>query len=197
MELLQSKASGLILLLGSLLFMIAAFLPYSRVFAESDPGVRLEILQQQRKMWSTGQILFVLGSVITVLGLFFLYFRLRDSIPGTWALFSVIMLLAASLLWSWHCVERMISPEGFVNGTLTPRLFLLYSILTQAGLIVFGILLLGTNMASWTGWMLIAGTALISILMIIFKDMPPFVYYVFTLILAIKLLAEPGNVTNI
>jgi hypothetical protein len=195
MELLHAKTTGLILLLGSVLFMIAAFLPYSRIFAESDPTIRLEILDQQRKMWSFGQVLFALGSVITVFGLAYLYFRYRESIPGLWAWISILALLAGSILWSWHCVERLISPEGFVNGTLTPGLFLVYSLFTQAGLILFGILLLGTDLASWTGWMLILGMALLSVLMIIFKDMPPFVYYVFTLILAIKLLTGSGSVT--
>lgn len=197
MELLHNKAAGLVMLLGSILFIIAAFLPYSRIFAESDPAVRMEIISQQAKMWRTGQVLFVLGSVITVLGLVFLYYKFRTSIHSSLAWLSILFLLAGSILWSWHCVERMISPEGFVNGTLTPKLFLLYSILTQAGLIIFGVLLLGTNLAGWMAWMLILGTVLISILMIIFKDMPPFVYYVFTLILAIKLLAESGNVSSI
>lgn len=197
MEILNNRISGLTLLVGSLIFLIAAFLPYSRIFGEPDPDVRLSILQQQSKMWSTGQVFFALGSVITILGLALLYLRFRESMPALWTWLSIAIMLVASLLWSWHCVERMISPEGFAYGTLTPGLFLIYSILTQAGLMVFGILLLGTDLPGWTGWMLIAGTALISVLMIIFKDMPPFVYYVFTLVLAIKLLTSPAYLTNL
>ena len=195
MELLHVKSTGYVLLTGSLIFLIAAFLPYSRVFAEPDPVVRLEILNRHGALWKLGQVLFASGAVITVAGLAFLYFRYRESLPGTWALISIVLLLAGSLLWSWHCAERLISPERFVNGTLTPGLFMIYSILTQAGLIVFGILLLGTGLSNWTGWMLIVGTALLSILMIIFKDMPPFVYYIFTLILAIKLLSGSGSLS--
>ena len=197
MEILNNKISGLTLLVGSLLFLIAAFLPYSRIFGEPDPDVRLSILQQQAKMWSTGQVLFALGSVITVLGLAIFYLRFRESMPAFWAWLSIAIMLVASLLWSWHCVERMVSPESFAIGTLTPGLFLIYSFMTQAGLMVFGVLLLGTDLPGWTGWMLLAGTALISVLMIIFKDMPPFVYYVFTLILAIKLLTSPAILTNL
>jgi hypothetical protein len=197
MELLPHRPAGLILLVGSILFLIAAFLPYSRVFAEPDPLARLEILHQKRNIWNIGQLLFALGSLITVLGLAILYFNYRASVPGNWVLIILLILMIGALLWSWHCIERMISPEGFVNGTLTPRLFLLYSIFTQAGLIFFGVYLLGTNLSGWLGWMLVGGTALISVLMIVFKDMPPFVYYVFTLVLAIKLLAGAGETTSI
>ena len=197
MELLNHRPVGLILLVGSILFLIAAFLPYSRVFAEPDPVARLEILHQKRSMWNIGQLLFALGSVITVLGLAIFYFNYRGSVPGNWVLIILLILMIGALLWSWHCIERMISPEGFVNGTLTPRLFLLYSIFTQVGIIFFGVYLLGTNLSGWLGWMLIGGTAMISVLMIVFKDMPPFVYYVFTLVLAIKLLASAGETTSI
>ncbi len=192
MDLFSNKLAGLVLMTGSILFLIAAFLPYSRVFMETDPSARLEILHQRRTQWNIGQVLFIAGSMITVLGLAFLLFNYRGYVPGNWHWISVAILLTGSMLWSWHCIERMNSPEGFVDGTLTPYLFILYSILTQAGLIVLGIFLLQTELANWTGWMLIGGTALMSILMIIFKDMPPFVYYLFTLVLAIKFLAVVG-----
>jgi len=190
LELFSNKLIGLILIAGSILFLIAAFLPYSRVFMEPDPSAKLEILHQKRLQWNLGQVLFSTGAVIAALGLAFLFVKHRESVRGSWPMFGVVILLIGSLLWSWHCIERMISPEGFVNGTLTPYLFILYSILTQAGLIVFGIFLLQTGLANWTGWMLIGGIALISLLMIIFKDMPPFVYYLFTFVLAIKLLVD-------
>jgi len=98
-----------------------------------------------------------------------------------------LLLLAGAALWTWHCTERLLSLEGFANGTLTPYLFLIYFVLSLAGLMCYGIFLLGTSLSGWTGWLLIAG-----ILYIIFKDMPPLVFYVFTLVLAIKLLAEAG-----
>lgn len=188
--------SGLVLMVGSVLFLTAAFLPYGRVFTQSEPAVRLEILHRMKTLWSIGQVLFALGSVVTVLGLALLVNNYRGNLPGSWVWLALAVMLIGSLLWSWHCMERMSSPEGFVNGTNTPYLFLIYSILTQTGLIIFGIFLLGTGLPAWTGWMLIAGTALLSILMIIFKDMPPFTYYLITLILAIKVLAAAGVVRS-
>lgn len=193
MEMLSNKPVGLVLLTGSVFFLVAAFLPYSRVFAENDPASRLTILNQLRTQWSIGQILFALGSLITVLGLTLLFMRYRGSVPGRMAWIGIMLLLAGMLLWSWHCIERMVSPEGFVNGTLTPYLFILYTILTLSGMILYGIFLLGTDLSGWIGWMLIVGMGVLSVLLILFKDMPPFVYYVFTLVLAIKLLAPASQ----
>ena len=192
MELVSNRPVGLVLMTGSVLFLLAAFMPYSRVFMENEPASRLDIINQRLTQWNIGQVLFALGSLVAALGLGFLLLRYRGSAAGNWARVGTFLLLAGAALWTWHCMERLISPEGFVNGTLTPYLFTVYSIFTQAGLICFGIFLLGTDLSGWTGWMLIAGTGIICVLYIIFKDMPPFVYYVFTLVLAIKLMAQAG-----
>ena len=192
MELVSNRPVGLVLMTGSVLFLLAAFMPYSRVFMENEPASRLDIINQRLTQWNIGQVLFALGSLVAALGLGFLLLRYRGSAAGNWARVGTFLLLAGAALWTWHCMERLISPEGFVNGTLTPYLFTVYSIFTQAGLICFGIFLLWTDLSGWTGWMLIAGTGIICVLYIIFKDMPPFVYYVFTLVLAIKLMAQAG-----
>ena len=197
MEMVSNRPVGLVLLTGSLLFLVAAFMPYSRVFVENDPATRLDIINRYSTMWNLGQVLFALGSLVTVLGLTFFLFRYRDGVSGSWAWIGVLLLLAGAVLWTWHCLERLISPEGFANGTLTPYLFTIYSIFTQAGLICFGIFLLGTGLSGWTGWMLIAGMVILGILYVIFRDMPPFVYYVLTLVLAIKLLAAAGADTGL
>ena len=190
MGLTSNRMVALVLMTGSFLFLVAAFMPYSRVFAENDPTSRLAILNRLRTQWRFGQILFGLGSLITVLGLSLLVLRYRESVPGRMAWIALLLLFSGALLWSWHCVERMISPEGFVNGTLTPYLFMIYSVFTLSGLILYGVFLLGTELSGWTGWMFIVGMGILTVLLILFKDMPPFVYYVFTLVLAINLLTQ-------
>ena len=44
--------------------------------------------------------------------------------------------------------DMRINPEAFVNGLLTPYLFVIYSILTQAGMALIGILLLRSCIAN-------------------------------------------------
>ena len=72
-------------------------------------------------------------------------------------------------------------------GENTPYLFIVYSVLTQAGLVLIGIFFLKSDIVNWIGWMFIIGAAIFFVLMVIFKDMPPFVYYVLTLIASIVL----------
>ena len=91
-------------------------------------------------------------------------------------------------MWSWHVTERILDPQGFAYGTNTPYLFLIYSILTEIGLFLIGFYLLKTHVRDWVAWMFIIGAALLFILMFIFKDMPPFVYYVLTLVMSVALL---------
>jgi hypothetical protein len=50
METTLQKTTVLILRLGSLMFLVAAFLPYSRIFAEPDTGKKLAIIMEMKKM---------------------------------------------------------------------------------------------------------------------------------------------------
>jgi hypothetical protein len=74
-----------------------------------------------------------------------------------------------------------------MKGINTTYIFLLYSLLTQVGLVLVGIILLRSGIANWVGWMFIIGSAAFFLLMVIFRDMPPFVYYVLTMIAAVTL----------
>ena len=182
------KFASLVILVGSLLFLVAAFMPYTRVFAEPDPEKKLAIIQKSSAQWDVGHVLFILSSLITALGLTLMIRSFGQSFQPFWVWLAALALVLGAVLWSWHCLERLVSPEGFVQGENTAYLFLLYSILTMAGLLVMGLFLLRTGLPAWLGWMLIGGTTLVAVLMIVFKDMPPFVYYVFTLVLGIRLL---------
>jgi len=105
------------------------------------------------------------------------------SLPGsTLAYLGSVMLLAGAVLWSIHCYLRFQDPSAFVAGSLPGWHFLVYTFLTMAGLVLFGYMLVGSEIRNWVGWMLIIGNVAFLILMLVFKDMPPFVYYVLTLI---------------
>jgi hypothetical protein len=187
METTLQKSTAIVLGLGSLMFLVAAFLPYSKVFAEPDPEKKLTIILEMKRMWTIGQVLFGLGAVVTVVGLGMLSYGFRDITVARWAYLGVALMFVGSLLWCWHLWERTIDPEAFANGLYTRYLFILYSVFTQLGLVLVGILLLKSCLADWTGWMFIIAMAVIFVLMVIFKDMPPFVYYVLTLICAVVL----------
>jgi len=122
-----------------------------------------------------------------VLGMGWVLFGQKETAHSVLSYASILLLGTGALLWCIHITERIIDPSGFAHGSNTPYLFLVYSIFTIIGLLLFGILLLKTSLGSWTGWMFIAGSIIILGLMVLFKDMPPFVYYLLTLIFSFAL----------
>ena len=96
MESTLQKTTALILGLGSLMFLVAAFLPYSRIFAESDTGKKLAIIMEMKKMWTIGQVLFGLGAVITVIALGILSYGYRDIAGAQWSHLGVLLMFAGA-----------------------------------------------------------------------------------------------------
>jgi hypothetical protein len=173
--------------LGSILFLVAAFLPVSRVYVEPLAEKKIEIITAMKRMWNTGQILFGSGSIVTVIALGILSYGFRDSPSAKWSYLGVSLMAVGAVLWNWHVAERIIDPVAFANNTNTPYLFVMYSILTQAGMVFIGIMLLNSIVANWVGWTFIIGSVFFLLMLIIFKDVPPFVYYVLTMIAAVVL----------
>ena len=75
-----------------------------------------------------------------------------------------------------------------MNGTLPGWMFVLYSLLSMAGFLLVGTVLLRMGFSAWGGWLLIGGSLLFFLLYVVFRDMPPFVYYVLGLVLGVVLL---------
>ena len=61
--------------------------------------------------------------------------------------------------------------------------------LTEIGLAILGYALLSSVLPSWIGWMLIGSMVLLLVLTLIYRDMPPLMFYLVTLIAGIALLA--------
>lgn len=173
--------------LGSLLFLVAAFLPYSRVFAEPSSEKKLAILTEMKTMWTIGSFLFGSGAVLAAIAFGIQSIGLKQVPGAALSYLGVILMLIGSVSWCWHLYERTVDVNAFAMGENTPYLFIVYSVLTQAGLVLIGIFFLKSDIVNWIGWMFIIGAAIFFVLMVIFKDMPPFVYYVLTLIASIVL----------
>lgn len=184
------RSVSILLGFGSLLFLVAAFLPYSKAFVEPVAEKKLEIILGMKNMWIFGHILFGLGSIITVVALGIQSYGLKEIAYSMWSHLGVILLSLGAVLWCWTVIDRIINPEDFAYGRNTPYLFPAYSLLTQVGLAFIGIMLLKASVANWIAWMFIVGSAVLFLLMVIFKDMPPFVYYVLTIVAAVALYFE-------
>lgn len=187
MELTFQKTCALIIVVGSVFFMIAAFSPVSRVFAIPDAGQKLELILNERLAWNISQFFFAAGAAVTVIGLGMTGAIFSNQTNTGLIYTSVILLIAGTILWVWHVYIRAADPQVFASGEIPVWLFAGYTFLTQAGLVLYGMVLLKSGLPGWLGQMMIGSMILFLILTIIFRDMPPFVYYIITFITGVMI----------
>ena len=182
------RVAAILLVVGSALFLIAAFVPVSQVFAESSPAAKLEIITSNRTAWSTAQVLFGLGGSITAIGLGFVAYHLRGTPGAVWAYIGLVAVILGAAFWEGHVYLRAIDPEGFVEDRLIGWLFPAYALLTQAGLIAFGVAYLRAGYPSWLGGVTLGGAVIFFIVFFVFKDIPPLLYYILTFMAGVRLM---------
>jgi hypothetical protein len=189
MEASPERVSGILIIVGSALFLCAANAPISfRVFAPGrSASHKLEAIRGSPAAWLVTQILFGLGASVTVIGIGVLAYGLGRQ-PPVWLIWiSVALLTIALVLWLWHLCGRTVDPDAFAEGRWPRWPLLAYFMLTEAGLAILGYALLRGDLAMWIGWMLIGSMVLLFVLTLIFRDMPPLMFYTVTLILGIAL----------
>jgi hypothetical protein len=181
------KISGLVILASSIVFLIAALLPISRVYALSNTTHKLAAIQNAPQAWVISQILFSVGALGVALGVGLAIYSLNDRPMAPWLLIAAVLLAAGALLWSWHVYLRAVDPAAFVSGALPGWQFPLYTLLTISAFLMIGISLRGGGFPTWSTWLLMGGAVLFLVLNIIFKDLPPFAHYLLGLVLGLVL----------
>jgi hypothetical protein len=190
MNISLQKISAIVIIGGSVLFLIAAFSPISRVFPEPSAVRKLEIIVASPNAWFVAQIFFGLGAMLTVIGIAIVGYQ-SCAQPFAWFIHaSVTILFLGALLWLWHVYARAEDPAAFAEGSLPAWPVVLYFLLTPTGLAVFGVALLRSALPQWVGWVMIASMALFLLLTVIFRDIPPFVYYAITLLTGVGLFSS-------
>lgn len=182
------RVAATFLIVGSVLFIIAAFMPVSHVFVEPTPNAKLEIIDSNRTAWTVSQVLFGLGASIAAVGLGFVAYHLRGTPGAVWSYIGLVAVILGAVFWDGHVYLRAVDPEGFVEGRLIGWLFPAYALLTQFGLLAFGVAYLRAGYPAWFGGITIGGAVIFFIVYLVFKDIPPFVYYILTFIAGIRLM---------
>jgi hypothetical protein len=194
--------AGLALIAGALLFFAAAFSPISgRVFSPSASAQdQIEAVVNQPLAWTITSILFAPGAVVAVLGLFLYSCHLVAA--GAPSSLSNIAMLAAVLaavgagMWTIVNYYRIVhTPEQvFLEGSLGGGwMFPTYTVLTQLALLLIGYTLLQAGYPGWLGWGMIVLVSLTIIAMVVFRDMPPFVHYIWILVMGIMVVVRGAS----
>ena len=171
--------------LGSLAFLVAAFLPISRVYAMPGAQGKLDLINRSPWAWRTSQALFATGAPMTAAGLG-LTVLLAD-LPWHPLLrcLPLVLLGAGATLWVRHTHLRTITPDAWTAGSLPRWHFPAYTLLTIAGTAVTGLAFLDTG-PTWLALTLLIAPALFLIAFVAFRDLPPFLHYLPTLALAVE-----------
>lgn len=183
------KFAAIVLIVGSILFLAAAFSPISLAFfTERDAARQQEIALSSQRAWTVSQIFFASGAVVTAIGMGLAVYHWR-SLPGsTLASLGSIAIIIGAGFWSWHVFLRTVDPVALTTGSLPAWYFIAYTLLTQAGLVAVGAVLLRTAVPNWAGWVVIGGALLLFLVYLIMKDVPPFLYYILTLLIGIVMI---------
>jgi hypothetical protein len=183
-----SKLSAIALIIGSVLFLSAAFMSISFVYAERDPHVQIARVQSSPTAWAISNLLFAVGSVLVVVGLALFTLQLHGTSAAFSGYLGLVMIALGTLCWVVIVYYRVTLPlqEVFQSPTFG-WLFIAYTVLIQATLVAYGFAFLRVGYPRWMGLGAIIPAALLCTAYLIFKDVPPFAYYVITLAIGVGL----------
>jgi len=176
--------SAIFIGVGSIIFLVSAFLPISKVYALPTPEMKLALINKSRRAWQVSQNLFFFGALLMTLGVIFLAFSNNENSSILALYFASGLLVLGLASWSWHLYLRTLDPVAFVKGALPAWHFKLYTVFTLAALFLIGITFLGLGFPVWGSWAIMIGSTLFFVLFIIFKDLPPFALYLLGLFIS-------------
>jgi hypothetical protein len=182
---LQTPAT--LLLLGSIVFVAAAFLPVSRVYMLRTAEERFALMQERSAEWHTHLAGMGGGAAIAAGGMALLPVALGAAATAP-AMIAAVAVPAGTVLWLRHLHLRVTDPDGFADRTNPHWHFALYTVLMQVGLLAMALALFRLGAPTWMWVVPAAGTGLTVLAFVVFQDVPPFAHYVWLLAVSIGLL---------
>ncbi len=185
------QLAGTLLIAGSRSFWIGAGLPPRRVYVETDPQKRAQLITNHRSNWVVGHLLLLAGVVIVAVGLGVFTNTVETANARPLAIVGLVAIALGSIVWAYIVVRFRLAmpPEEYVRTTAGAWTFPTYTVLTLGALILYGIVLFMTGFPTWLGITTVGLNSLILIAFIIQKDSIPALFYVATLIMGIAFLS--------
>lgn len=90
--------------------------------------------------------------------------------------------------WGWSLYLRGTRIAAFAFRTLPEWPFAAYVLLTTGGLMLLGVGLLLRGFPNWLGWLTCNASIAFSIVYVLWRDIPPFVFYVLLTAVGVMLL---------
>jgi hypothetical protein len=182
------KGAGWILIIGAVIFAAGSFSPSIGVFWESDPATKQQLIEEAQTLWQLTHLAWILGALLTVLGLGLVTYHLRSSHVAMMAILAFVAVLLGAAVGLWHLYLRATDPGAFTQGTLPGWHYGVYTALTLLGLAIYGFVYLRSGLPRWLGYVTIAGAVLAFIGFVVLQDVwPPLSYYALTFLAGVVL----------
>ena len=184
------NAAGYLLVAGFVLIIVASFVITSRVYETRDTEERLSIIADNQGGWKASNIIWMLASLTTGAGVFYLARDLRGTVNDVLLISGAGIFCLGAVSWAIFLYQRMVDPVNFFKQATLPPLLFVYVWATTIGLLLLGLVFLQTGYSSWFGYLTLGLMGLVGVGLIFFRsDMiasfPPQMFYLITLIAGI------------
>jgi hypothetical protein len=202
--------TGLALVAGFVIFGVGATLyMYVRdkggsIIFGQPPAEWLRLVHTHPRVWRWATVPFAAGVPVTVLAETELTLLLRAAGDPGWAPLGLVATVFGAVPWLINLAARLVvdpwagerqAATGAVPQVYEPlarwntALYVIYTVLTFAGLVAFGLAFLATSLLpGWLGWAAIAYGLAGLVLLAATHDVPPFLHYLMTLAIGVALL---------
>ena len=169
-----------LIIFGSFFFMVAAFLPVSRVYMQTTLESKLALIEKSPITWYFTQIVFSLSSIAVASGFLLKATHMASGTDQMMTYVAAGLMMIGSIAWSFHLFKRAKHPGKFIRKELSRLPFNIYTITTIIGMILIGVTLLNGDVNQGMAWLTIILNSAFLLGYAIYKDLPPFGYYVIT-----------------
>ena len=197
------RAAGLLLIGGSICFLVGAFNPVLFSVWTAPTETQLRLIAERATAWTISNALFLVATVLTVAGLWLV----PDLVGGSgvavaraatvadllgavaWVISLVIRLAVAPKTASSFASAGAMDPSYSGLSSLAGGLFVVFTLVTGASLVALGLAIVaGGALPVFAGWFAAALGGVIVVGYLAAGDMPPFVAYLPTGLVGIVLL---------
>lgn len=180
----MTQTAALLLILGAVVFFAGAFAPTSRVFVLDDAEARESFLEGRQGMWRAVQPLFAGGALVMPFGLAALAMSFGGA-ARVLAAGAAVLALGGAVPWAMTCRLRGQRIADFAHGRLPGWHYQVYVWLTLASLALAGGALLASSYPVWLGWFVLGSDAVFAAVLVLTRDLPPFVLYTVTAVVGV------------
>jgi hypothetical protein len=184
------RTSGILLVAGFVLVIIASFVGPNAVYTAPDSETRLAIIAENQGRWTATNLIWAAGSVVTAIGALLLTLGLRQS-QTSWPLDAgAAAFMIGMIAWAIYLYQRIGDPAGNLYTTPPALLSLVFAWATIVGLALYGVAFLQGSFPNWLGYVLLVTQGLLVLGLVFFFDavyasFPPQFFSLLTLVVGI------------